>query len=65
MTKIFLRLANKIPDQLGEILWDDVQSQIYSLGDIFKSSLSNRKPSLPTAGTLNVQLHSSERDFLH
>ena len=61
MIKNFLRIANNMTDQMVRIYEMIFIHEITDFVILFRSSLSDNKPSLPTAVTLNVQLHSSER----
>jgi hypothetical protein len=47
MMKNFIRVANNMVFQIGEILLYDISHEISALGILIKSSLSDSKNSLP------------------
>ena len=59
----FLSVVNNMTHQTLRIYEMKFRHEIADLVLLFRSSVSDNKPRLPTAVTLNVQLHSSEGLF--
>jgi len=63
MIKNFLSVANNMTHKMLRIYEMKFRHEIADLVLLFRSSLSDNKPSLPTAVTMNIQLQSSEGLF--
>ena len=57
----FLRLANNMPGQMVRSYEMTFSLEITALGILLKSTVSDSMPNLPTAVTLELQLHGSKR----
>ena len=56
----YIRVANNKEDKHGEKLWDDINHEITALRILYKSLLSDRKPSMPDCLNIVSTAGSSE-----